>query len=228
MRSAAPELPPSPSGAVPHRVPRGQRVGRDEDKAKAQEAEETEADHQASAETGSRSCSQDALAASAHATEEEDGGMQGHATTYMPRRAHPVEIARQVCADTRFWKFFGLVVILLGVRLVFRHLDATFPKYMVREFGPDVMFGTIIGCVPPPPLPRRGARSPGGGACAHLSPPLPSINPFLIIIFVPLFSPFLSHVRAPSLPAACPALPTSGGWPAPHARIRPRSTRTRP
>jgi len=48
----------------------------------------------------------------------------------------------------------------MGVRIVYRHLDATFPKYMVREFGKEVLYGSII-----------------------------AINPFLIVILVPIFAP---------------------------------------
>ena len=45
--------------------------------------------------------------------------------------------------------------------MIYRHIDATFPKYMVREFGSDVMYGTIL-----------------------------AINPLLVIILVPIISPF--------------------------------------
>jgi MFS family permease len=48
----------------------------------------------------------------------------------------------------------------MGVRIVYRHLDATFPKYMIREFGKEVLYGSII-----------------------------AINPFLIVILVPILAP---------------------------------------
>ena len=51
--------------------------------------------------------------------------------------------------------------------MVYRHLDATFPKYMVREHGTHVMYGTIL-----------------------------SLNPLLIVVLVPLFSPFAIYVNA--------------------------------
>mmetsp|Transcript_12674 Transcript_12674/g.14252 ORF Transcript_12674/g.14252 Transcript_12674/m.14252 type:complete len:214 (-) Transcript_12674:40-681(-) len=54
---------------------------------------------------------------------------------------------------------------MLNVRQIFRHLDATWPKYMVREFGPDVKKGTIY-----------------------------AINPILIIILVPIVSAMTAHV----------------------------------
>lgn len=50
--------------------------------------------------------------------------------------------------------------------MIFRHLDATFPKYAVRVLGEDSPFGTII-----------------------------SINPFLILFLVPLATPLSFHIN---------------------------------
>ena len=49
--------------------------------------------------------------------------------------------------------------------MIFRHLDATLPKYMIREFGDQVPKGTIY-----------------------------SINPFLIIILVPIIQAATTHI----------------------------------
>ena len=51
--------------------------------------------------------------------------------------------------------------------MIFRHLDATFPKYAVRVLGPDVSWGSIV-----------------------------SINPILILILVPLATPLSFHISA--------------------------------
>lgn len=72
----------------------------------------------------------------------------------------PLEIMREVMSQQIFWKFACLILLLMGVRMVFRHLDATFPKYMIREFGKEFMYGSII-----------------------------AINPFLIVVLIPLFAP---------------------------------------
>ncbi len=74
--------------------------------------------------------------------------------------AGPCEILGEVTSQKSFWKFVFMIVLLMGVRIVYRHLDATFPKYMMREFGKDVMYGSII-----------------------------AINPFLIVILIPIFAP---------------------------------------
>lgn len=41
-----------------------------------------------------------------------------------------------------------LTLLLVGVRTIYRHLDATFPKYMVRTFGRDAPFGSLIALNP--------------------------------------------------------------------------------
>lgn len=69
----------------------------------------------------------------------------------------PWEILQETLKSRNFWRFLLVCLITLNVRMIFRHLDATLPKYMIREFGPDVPKGTIY-----------------------------SINPALIIILVPL------------------------------------------
>eukprot|EP00744_Colponema_vietnamica_P001006 GILI01001728.1.p1 GENE.GILI01001728.1~~GILI01001728.1.p1 ORF type:complete len:499 (-),score=93.05 GILI01001728.1:441-1937(-) len=60
----------------------------------------------------------------------------------------PLKIMWEVVSKRRFWRFLLFVAVLLGVRTIFRHLDATFPKYMLREFGREVLFGTIISLNP--------------------------------------------------------------------------------
>jgi MFS family permease len=61
--------------------------------------------------------------------------------------------------EHRFWRFLLFVALLTGVKQVFRHLDATVPKYLIRSAGCSAPFGLIY-----------------------------SLNPFLIIILVPLIT----------------------------------------
>jgi hypothetical protein len=56
-------------------------------------------------------------------------------------------------------RFLVLTLCLVGVRIIFRHLDATFPKYMLRAHGQDTKFGLVY-----------------------------SLNPLTIITLVPLLS----------------------------------------
>ena len=59
-----------------------------------------------------------------------------------------LEAYRHVFKSNAFWRFVLLAVLLLGVRSIYRHLDATFPKYMVRNFGRDAPFGSLIALNP--------------------------------------------------------------------------------
>jgi len=84
----------------------------------------------------------------------------GSITEFKPKTGTPFKIAKEIMSESRFWRFLLFIFFLIGVKMVFRHLDATFPKYMIREFGKEVLYGSII-----------------------------AINPFLIVILVPIFAP---------------------------------------
>ena len=60
----------------------------------------------------------------------------------------PQDAVRHVLRSPVFWRFVLLAVLLLGVRSIYRHLDATFPKYMIRVFGPSAPFGSLIALNP--------------------------------------------------------------------------------
>jgi proton-dependent oligopeptide transporter, POT family len=72
---------------------------------------------------------------------------------------------RETICARRFWRFLAVCLITLNVRMIFRHLDATLPKYLVREFGDRVPKGTIY-----------------------------SINPALIVVLVPIVTAVTSHI----------------------------------
>eukprot|EP00164_Ancoracysta_twista_P016778 GFYU01028312.1.p1 GENE.GFYU01028312.1~~GFYU01028312.1.p1 ORF type:complete len:501 (-),score=125.29 GFYU01028312.1:126-1628(-) len=91
----------------------------------------------------------------------------GEIKTFKPKSESPWTILRQVTGQKRFWRFVLFILLLIGVRTIFRHLDATFPKYMVREVGADAPYGTIIG-----------------------------INPLIVIFLVPVVTAFSTHVSA--------------------------------
>jgi len=82
------------------------------------------------------------------------------------RESEPGSIIHEVTASPAFWRFFLLVVLLLGVRIIYRHLDATFPKYMVREFGSHALYGSVI-----------------------------AINPLCVCLVVPLLAPISMRVH---------------------------------
>jgi POT family proton-dependent oligopeptide transporter len=80
-------------------------------------------------------------------------------------QASPWEIVKETLQTKDFWRFLVVVLVTLNIRMIFRHLDATLPKYMIREFGDQVPKGTIY-----------------------------SINPFLIIILVPIIQAATTHI----------------------------------
>ena len=87
--------------------------------------------------------------------------------TFTPRQGTPWDIMWDVVSNPRFWRFFLFVFLLTGVRTVYRHLEATFPKYMRREMGEKVLFGTIM-----------------------------AINPGIVIILVPIVSPMIQKYES--------------------------------
>ena len=91
----------------------------------------------------------------------------GEEEEFVPKDDSPLVILKDVVGNSRFWRFVLFTVLLCGVRLVYRHLDATFPKYMMREFGADAPYGKIL-----------------------------SINPFIVIFLVPLLGAFTNHIPA--------------------------------
>ena len=96
--------------------------------------------------------------------------IQGNITTIdvsKKKMVGPISMMKEVTSQRSFWKFVFTIILLMGVRIVYRHLDATFPKYMIREFGKDVMYGSII-----------------------------AINPFLIVILIPVFAPLAYQFSA--------------------------------
>ncbi len=116
-------------------------------------------------------------------------------TVFRPKTGTPWKILSEIWKSPSFRRYLLVVLIMLNVRQIFRHLDATWPKYMIRgqffvcfsgscyvyrmqelthqslarfvflEFGPDVPKGTIY-----------------------------SINPILIIILVPIVSAMTAHI----------------------------------
>ena len=56
--------------------------------------------------------------------------------------------ASEVSASRTFWQFLAMGVFTVNLKQVFRHLDATFPKFAVRAFGCDAPFGLIYAANP--------------------------------------------------------------------------------
>lgn len=75
-------------------------------------------------------------------------------------------VMREVVLSGAFWRLFLLLLVVQGVRMLHLHVDETFPTYMRREFGQDVMYGSIM-----------------------------VINPLCICLIVPLVAPLAMSVH---------------------------------
>ena len=105
------------------------------------------------------------IQASVSQHDDESQASTTNVSEFKPLRGNAWSILKETFESKRFWRFLVVCLITLNVRMIFRHLDATFPKYMVREFGERVPKGTIY-----------------------------SINPALIIILVPLVTAATSKI----------------------------------
>lgn len=59
----------------------------------------------------------------------------GESKEFAPLRESPWTTLKEIAVTKTFWRYMLLTVLTVNVRGVFRHLDATFPKYMERTFG---------------------------------------------------------------------------------------------
>merc|ERR1719506_2905506 len=67
---------------------------------------------------------------------------------FKPVEFHILDSIKEVMSQKKFWRLTGVVSIFVGVRMTFRHLDATFPKYFIRTYGPDAPFELMLGLNP--------------------------------------------------------------------------------
>ena len=76
---------------------------------------------------------------------------------------NPLAVLRTVCSLRSFWKFFFLSMVMVPGKLPLSYNNAMLPKWLPREHGRDVPFGTIISinwtlCVLLPPLLAAATR----------------------------------------------------------------------
>ncbi|KAL7532767.1 hypothetical protein ACHAXR_004834 [Thalassiosira sp. AJA248-18] len=76
---------------------------------------------------------------------------------FQPIKGSSYQILLETMREPNFRRFLVVCLLTINVRMVFRHLDGTLPKYMVREFGENTPKGRVY-----------------------------AINPALIIILVPI------------------------------------------
>ena len=60
------------------------------------------------------------------------GGGGDDVTAFQPKTGTPLEILREISKSPSFRRYLVVILIMLNVRQIFRHLDSTWPKYMIR------------------------------------------------------------------------------------------------
>ena len=88
---------------------------------------------------------------------------QGAIQAFVPSPQSAWKTVSDLVSSRTFWRFSAFTLLLVNLKTVFRHLDATLPTYLVRMFGKNVPKGIIY-----------------------------SINPFMIIFLTPLVSALTS------------------------------------
>lgn len=78
--------------------------------------------------------------------------------------SHSWAIIKELAASATFWRFVAFTLLLINLKAIFRHLDATLPTYLLRVFGSGVPKGLIY-----------------------------SINPFVIMFLTPVVSALTTH-----------------------------------
>jgi MFS family permease len=71
------------------------------------------------------------------------------AKSWAERRRVAQNYMRVVYGNAAFWRLLSVsLIVALGTRATFRHLDATFPKYFMRTFGEDAPFELFAAIEP--------------------------------------------------------------------------------
>eukprot|EP00571_Detonula_confervacea_P000557 CAMPEP_0172319244 /NCGR_PEP_ID=MMETSP1058-20130122/37168_1 /TAXON_ID=83371 /ORGANISM="Detonula confervacea, Strain CCMP 353" /LENGTH=561 /DNA_ID=CAMNT_0013034245 /DNA_START=273 /DNA_END=1958 /DNA_ORIENTATION=- len=78
---------------------------------------------------------------------------------FQPTTGSTYQILSETMRTPSFHRFLLVCLLTINVRMIFRHLDGTLPKYMIREFGENTRKGLVY-----------------------------AINPALIIILVPIIT----------------------------------------
>ena len=55
---------------------------------------------------------------------------------------------QNIMASRETWKFMVMCLITVNLKQIFRHVDATLPKYLIRAYGCDAPVGLIYGINP--------------------------------------------------------------------------------
>jgi MFS family permease len=63
--------------------------------------------------------------------------------SFTPTRAKGLQLLCETLRSSNFWRLLVVCFATVSVRMIFRHVDATLPKYLEREFGDKTLKGTV-------------------------------------------------------------------------------------
>jgi hypothetical protein len=101
--------------------------------------------------------------------------------------------AQEVVHDREFWKFLVMGVLTVNLKSIFQHLGATLPKYIPRAFGCRSPVGLVFSINPFSIIVLVPLVSNLGGGERFSVGLVFSFNPFAIIVSVPLVSNFVGR-----------------------------------
>jgi MFS family permease len=58
------------------------------------------------------------------------------------------KMIKMTLAEAKFWRLVALCTVFVGVRLIFVHMHATFPKFLIREMDANAPFELLIAINP--------------------------------------------------------------------------------
>lgn len=85
------------------------------------------------------------------------GTLSGVSFNFKPPETNPAVIVVTVARDRNFWRFLFLNLLMIFARLPVKYNNSMLPKFLVRVYGRDVPFGSIVSinwivCIPLTPL----------------------------------------------------------------------------
>ena len=100
----------------------------------------------------------------------------------------PLQSIKNTWSKGSFRRYLVLGILLTNIKLIWRHLDATLPKYMLRKFGAAVPFGSIIALEPASimlstPIITFFAENAESLRMVLLGVVIASISPIFVVIF---------------------------------------------
>lgn len=76
-----------------------------------------------------------------HVDDSDENSNNNKIETFELTNKSALESTRELFFSSTFWRFSALTLLLINLKTIFRHLDATLPTYLIRIFGNKVPKG---------------------------------------------------------------------------------------